>query len=607
MSGADIFNSACRYEKEGRREESLKALKKAIAAGFDESSARKNMGRIYRDIGDTKKAIKELRRALKVSPEDGEAYFEIGLVFDRENRYGAAERNFRKAIKKGYDTARLRSDMGDMYSRQGKSDKAAREFSAALRLDPGRDDILMKLGKLHEQERKYDEALKIFGEMIRIDAGKCEAHWRMGRIYKDSGDYEKARQSLKLAADGGFESEDLHRDTGDVLVAAGEYRLAAEEYRKALELNPANALYRVDLCAAYKKAGEYRLYREELGKAVSLAREDGRIMEELKKVTEDASLVNLYKTDDSAGREPRSGPEPYRVFFTWRITYRCNYGCEYCSYNTEGWSWSRRDTEGLETLILAPGRWRKIWKNVYDRYGSCHLNITGGEPFVYPDFVELAGKLARMHTMEFQTNLFWDPGSLIGKMPLEGIRIGASFHPRKAEWREFIGKLAALKKAGAETWISYVAYPPQMDGIEIIKKDAQREGITLVTQPFSGRFGGKTYPEAYTEDECEYLRAQGMKLPVNMKNINWSLDSGRYKKNSGRVCRMGQMYAVIFPDGSVTRCCEDLRGLGNMADGSLKLLEEAEMCTSEKCACWKSMIVGKEEDWALFWDAPPAR
>lgn len=76
------------------------------------------------------------------------------------------------------------------------------------------------------------------------------------------------------------------------------------------------------------------------------------------------------------------------------------------------------------------------------------------------------------------------------------------------------------------------------------------------------------------------------------------------RKTTGMLCRMGQMYAKILPNGNVYRCCvRDAIFLGNILDRNFKLLDEPQPCEAQQCPCWKSMLVGLEEDkWLPLWN-----
>jgi tetratricopeptide (TPR) repeat protein len=72
---------------------------------------------------------------------------------------------------------------------------------------------------------------------------------------------------------------------------------------------------------------------------------------------------------------------------------------------------------------------------------------------------------------------------------------------------------------------------------------------------------------------------------------------------NGKPCRMGQMYAKVYPDGSVFRCCTDNGWdyLGNMFKEKITLLENPKKCLGKRCRCWRCMTVGEEKRWLDTW------
>lgn len=293
--------------------------------------------------------------------------------------------------------------------------------------------------------------------------------------------------------------------------------------------------------------------------------------------------------------------EPHRLFFTWDITYKCNYQCSYCSLGGH----EEKDKKP-KTVYLSSEEWYKIWKGIYKRYGSCEIHATGGEPFFYPNFLEIITKLIEIHTFECSTNFYWEVDEFIKRIPSDRARIGTSFHPEFGKFSDFLNKALKLKKAGYEVWINYVAYPPLLNDIENALYLAQKEGISMSVLPFNGRYKDKDYPADYSEREKELLNRLGLNSIVIRNAFNWSLNKDARVKNK-KFCRMGQMYGKIHPDGNVYRCCgKNSHLLGNLIEGTFSLLEEPLPCENEECPCWRSMVVGEEDRWASHWVTPSA-
>jgi MoaA/NifB/PqqE/SkfB family radical SAM enzyme len=301
----------------------------------------------------------------------------------------------------------------------------------------------------------------------------------------------------------------------------------------------------------------------------------------------------------------RSSIPPKRVFLTWDIHYGCNYNCSYCNtpkpWNPPG-SWDRnRD----KVAYLEANRWLKIWEDIYRRYGSCEIHITGGEPFTYPSFLELIRDLSKMHTLEIITNLCSDVNDIIATVTADRVRIGTTFHPEFADLEEFLKKHLILREHGFDTWANYVAYPPQLDKMAQYKKEFDKLGISFNIQPFMGYFQEREYPMGYTDSELSYLKGcYDNDDIVNKKTVEWKTGSGQ-KNTKGKPCRMGQMYAKIYPIGDAYRCCANkAEKIGNLIDGTFKLLEEPLPCESEHCFCWRCMIEGEEDNWSQHWVIP---
>lgn len=282
---------------------------------------------------------------------------------------------------------------------------------------------------------------------------------------------------------------------------------------------------------------------------------------------------------------------PYCVFFSWYLNNECNYRCSYCK------------PQDIKTVFAGVDKWFAIWDDIYNKYGSCHIHISGGEPFIYPDFIKLITGLSKKHTLEFSTNLSQDMTPFIDNISPQRARLGGSFHPEFADFDDFLNKILLLKDKGYETWVNYVAYVPHLKNMAKYKKIVEENGIRFSVQPFNGKFEGRDYPQNYTEEE-KRIMSFGETDQVNKETIDWRTD-GKKSSIRGSLCRMGQMYARIYPDTEVYRCCGNgaLR-LGNLLDGTFKLLEYPLPCECDNCPCWKCMLIGKEDYWATYWTNP---
>ena len=306
------------------------------------------------------------------------------------------------------------------------------------------------------------------------------------------------------------------------------------------------------------------------------------------------TLEHLKVQQQTKGVMSNRYPVPGRVFWNWDIHYLCNYKCSYC-WLTKPHKPSVKDNHtypGVSKLV-------NIWKEIYRKYGKCHIHISGGEPSMYPSFVELLAELSSMHCLEFDTNLSFDPSKLIKSIRKEALKVNTSFHAEFIDFESFFFKVLQLRDSGFKVCISYVGYPPFLEKMKEYKDLSGKNNVEFTIQAYRGEFDGKKYPSGYTDSEKGLI---GICAEGATGRILKHQTEEREKKEQ-KLCRMGQMYAKIYPNGDVFRCCipEVDNKIGNIFDDNFKLLDEPALCERVPCPCWRAMIVSKENEWGHFW------
>ncbi len=257
------------------------------------------------------------------------------------------------------------------------------------------------------------------------------------------------------------------------------------------------------------------------------------------------------------------------VRFEWNIIYSCNFRCPYCFF--EG-KW---DEYGKRNVIINPNEWEKIWRRIYDAYGSASILITGGEPFVYPEFTEIIKRISVYHfPINISSNGSINLNSFVNKVDSEKISVSLSFHPDFNKLPDIIKKQQYLRKEGLNAeYINLCVYPPYIKKLEEYAEAVEKAGEKLKIIPFVGNYKGKDYPERYSPVEKKVLGMDG----IWEKNV----------KKKGKLCAAGVTSALIFPDGKVARCGqigEDFL-IGNIFEEEFELLKKALPCEAEICPC----------------------
>ncbi|MBU1146984.1 MAG: radical SAM protein [Candidatus Omnitrophica bacterium] len=262
-----------------------------------------------------------------------------------------------------------------------------------------------------------------------------------------------------------------------------------------------------------------------------------------------------------------------KVKFTWDIHYKCNFRCPYCWFY---WDWAK---VSRRNLYLPPEEWLKHWENIHRKYGEVHIEITGGEPFMYPDFIRLIKLLSAIHTIKITTNMSGDIEGFVREIDPGRVYLDLNFHALFANIETLIKKVLILKNAGFKCGICYLAYPPQMAQIDFYKKRFEEAGISFALAAFWGEYQGKKYPESYTPEEIEVIKP----FMGDIDRVTYHLKGESPK---GRLCYAGYKSAVLQADGAIVRCgpLAD-KVIGSILDKNFSLSDEPQPCEAQACPC----------------------
>jgi len=262
----------------------------------------------------------------------------------------------------------------------------------------------------------------------------------------------------------------------------------------------------------------------------------------------------------------------------WQLNDLCNFRCLYCFCGEEKLSREHPDVGKYspEHIARCFNRTGKTWQ----------VHMSGGEPFLYPDYVGLCAELTRNHYISINTNLSTSNVKEFADTidPRKVIFINAGLHIGEREKTEdgvelFIDRVKYLQEKKFNIDVGYLAYPPLFPRME---KDIDRlrsGGIRLVNaKTFRGFYKGKTYPAAYTPAEKKLVDQYALD-PREEEVLN------RKVNFFGRLCATGCKYFRMDPSGGIFRCSTSMKKYGNLFEEKYSLDWVPRPCPLLNCDC----------------------
>jgi MoaA/NifB/PqqE/SkfB family radical SAM enzyme len=243
----------------------------------------------------------------------------------------------------------------------------------------------------------------------------------------------------------------------------------------------------------------------------------------------------------------------------WFITWKCNYKCPYC-WEVQRASRGEIVPEPFIEYDAALSAWNTLRPEI--------LDISGGEPFLFPRFFEMVNALDPSIKVAITTNLSKDITQFTQCVsPKRCFSMTLSYHPTQADnFDIFMGRCLMLKNLGYNITVNFVTWPEQLWLIPILKDRFENYGIRFHVDPYAQT---EFYPYRFSDKERE-LVAQFC-----------GEDRRPETRERYIACSGGNTHVVAFPDGEVYRCIVDkikgLPSIGNLKTG-FKLLQEWGTC-----------------------------
>jgi len=261
---------------------------------------------------------------------------------------------------------------------------------------------------------------------------------------------------------------------------------------------------------------------------------------------------------------------------------RCYRSCSYCYLQASGTSKRMAELVSLERFNEEKVRTPEEWMDGLSRINNIDsIDVSGGEPFVYPHFVELLKLIIKKYgVVSITSNLDLLPEEFFD-LPKDKIWITVSYHMDDGEEnKSILYKMERLRDAGFHFAINFVASPGQILFYDKIKKFGKLFGVPTHLEPYVDYnqtpifFGIPNNLEEYEymfenirKDETEAMNLAQERGVENPKVIN---------------CSVAKSYCVVAENGDMYPCLgmmfENEECIGNLFAPFVFIFEKSIEC-----------------------------
>ena len=169
------------------------------------------------------------------APKSWRVHQVLAQSFEEQDKPEDAAREYQKAIALAPQEPGLHESLGDMEWMLDHLDQARDAYEAEKQLDPYSASVLYKLGALYVVEEHPEKAVPLLQESLKRNPRQYQANFWLGRAAESSGQTEEAIRQFEIAAKANPDDIDTRRSAYYHLVRLYKKTGRQEEAKAALQ------------------------------------------------------------------------------------------------------------------------------------------------------------------------------------------------------------------------------------------------------------------------------------------------------------------------------------------------------------------------------------
>ena len=183
--------------RQGRTQEVIPLLRKAIATNPKHPEAYYNLGLALQKQGDLQAAIDVYRQALAIKPNCPESLSNLGLALQKQGDLHGAIASYRKSLAINPRYPEAYNNLGNVLREKGDLQAAIDAYRQALIIKPNDPKILRNLGLALHGQGDLQAAIDAYHQGLAIKPNCPETNTNLSLVQLLRGDYERGWQGYE--------------------------------------------------------------------------------------------------------------------------------------------------------------------------------------------------------------------------------------------------------------------------------------------------------------------------------------------------------------------------------------------------------------------------
>ncbi len=203
-------------------------------------------------------AIANYRQASVLQPKDQEPHLAAGLLLEKQGQFAEAESEYKQALALGPSTDAV-TGLANIYMRGHRLPEAEAELRKLALAHPEDADARVQLGRVLAADGKYDEAIAELQAAQKLAPTDVSLQRDLADLYVIAKKYDQAEAAYRALLVGNANDAALHQSLGKALVEEKKFVEAQKEFELAVQLKPDLGTAYGDLAFAASQNKDYPL------------------------------------------------------------------------------------------------------------------------------------------------------------------------------------------------------------------------------------------------------------------------------------------------------------------------------------------------------------